>query len=89
MSLNVNTGDTVVRELHGAGVVTKDLIDIEHVANDGTIYADGADMDYNKRSQYAYDGKTGRSCSSYVPGFYSVIVRVATKEDIEELTETE
>ena len=79
----IEAGDVVVRALTGGGITTYGLLEIEHV-DDNAIFIEGADGDYAKDSVYRFSRKTGRSENNYAPGFYSTIIRVATKEDLED-----
>lgn len=83
---NVKSGDVLVRLLIGGGFKTESLISIEAVKDNG-IFVKGADGDYEDDSVYRFSKTTGKSCSNYIPGFSSEIVRVATEKDIEELEE--
>lgn len=76
--------DLVVRELHGGGFVSESLVKIDSVLDNG-IFIDGVDGDYADDSVYRFSLTTGKSCKNYVPGFYSVLTRIATEKDLEEL----
>lgn len=77
----IEAGNVIVRALTGGGFTTYDLLEIEHVDENG-IYIEGADGDYAKDSVYRFDLNTGRSVNNYSPGFYSTLIRIATKEDL-------
>lgn len=83
---DIKAGDMFVREIHGGGMVTESLIEIEEVIND-IAYVEGADGDYEADSVYAHSLKNARSINNYTPGFFSKLSRKATAEDIERLRE--
>lgn len=76
----VKSGDKLVRGLTGAGFTTYSLVEVEHVDSTG-IFIEGADGDYERDSVYRFSLKTGKSVNNYTAGFYSTLIRLATKED--------
>lgn len=81
---SLKVGDFVIRELHGAGVITESIEKIEYI-NDTGIFIEGADGDYSKDSCYRFFPLNGKSVNNFVPSFYSKIVKLATEEDFKRL----
>lgn len=82
--LNLKNEDLVVRELHGAGFITKSLVRVEKVEKN-IFYIEGADGYYADDSVYAFSLENGESINNFTPGFFSKIIRKATEEDKENL----
>lgn len=81
---NVKNGDVLVRSLIGGGFKTESLVEIESVLDNG-IFIEGADGDYEDNSVYRFSKTTGKSMNNYTAGFSSELLRIATKEDLDNL----
>lgn len=75
---NLQVGDFVKTELHGAGQVSEgDKSEVFHIDQKSRIFWIGEwDESYQKDSVYAYSLDTGKTINNFVAGFFSQVTDV-------------